>query len=705
MTSAFRLRQLAWLLLMGIGSPLLAADRLETVEVVDTSGPVYLETADDLEQQRQTIPGGTNLVDLEQATSLTTLSSALNYQPGVIVQEFFGGLDQPRLNVRGSGIQGNPVSRGVLLRQDHLPLNEADGSFIIGLLDLRNTALISINRGANSRVPGSFTLGGDLNFISWQGDTGTRMQMERGSFGQNAVLAVHSGAVDDLLYRLSLSEEKAEGYRHHSASDSRHYALSLAAPLLDGVQTQWSLNHADIGFEMPFVLTRERAENAPETVFGDGDALLDIGMNIYRRDPHRATTQTRLANRTRLLTARGEHSAGIYWQHTDDTFVDPFTWTATDTDTQGVQWIYDHTTNDYFRWEVGLDLNRSHMPRTWTGIHPLSGARIGSAFGDMDLVAANQALSVQTDLVLLPEWTLNAQWQWGESRRDIDDRLNGGGQDRTWHYSLPKLGLIYRPALSDSRWYANLSRSVEVPTFWELVGVDVNPLLTWLSTTRVQDLRVQEAVSGEVGVEHRLADGLSVQATVYRSHLQHELISTASQFGVIADTTNYDGRTVHQGIEFGLNGQQDWRRHGLDYRLSWTWSDFFFDEGIYAGNRIAGVPENLILAETLLRQGSFRFGPTLRWVPDDNPVDHANRLGQGEYLLLGFKADYHYRDRLRTWLELDNLADTRYNASFVVRSDSSATLPALLAGSDGDTLPTFLPGNGFSARLGVRLDF
>jgi len=38
------------------------------------------------------------------------------------MQELFGGNDQPRLNIRGSGIQDNPVSRGVQLFMMAYPL-------------------------------------------------------------------------------------------------------------------------------------------------------------------------------------------------------------------------------------------------------------------------------------------------------------------------------------------------------------------------------------------------------------------------------------------------------------------------------------------------------------------------------------------------------------------------------------------------------
>lgn len=694
------------------------AVELDTVQVIDAvDNSVFIEQEAELAERLATVPGGTNLVSLRESTKLTTLSDALNYQPGVIVQEFFGGLDQPRLNVRGSGIQGNPVARGVLLRQDHLPLNDADGSFIIGLLNLRDTAMVAVHRGANSRVPGSFTLGGDINFVSQQGSADARvdqirMGFETGSFGQQMIQGAYRSAAGPITGYGSFSEEHAEGFRHHSASRREQYHVNLSARLTDQLSNYSYLTYTDMGFEMPFVLPRATAESDPQRVFGDGvpisgilpddialpdfinpDAVANTLLNMYRRDPHRATRHTRVANNTTFWTQHSEQRFGIYWQQTDDAFVDPFNHIETDTTTQGAQWVIDLFPTEYFRYQIGLDYNRSDMPRTYTGNHPLNGSKIDPAFAVLDLYAENRAVSLAFDLVLVPSLALAGQWQRGESvRRAVEQRVQER-YDGHWHFSLSKLGLIYRPAPDGPRWFFNVSESIELPTFWEIVGVDVNPLFTWLSRARLQTLQPQEAVSVELGVDRKDSDTLAWELVAFRSEIEHELISTASQFGVIAQTDNYAGDTVHQGIELGINGRFELGQgqRQLIYRTSWTYSDFHFVDGEFAGNAIAGVPENLLMAELLLQQGRVRFGPNLRWVPDDNPVDHDNSLGQGSYSVWGFRLDAWYQQRLRTYVAVDNLLDDIHNASFVVRARSS------------EYLPTFLPGNGRSVTVGLQL--
>jgi iron complex outermembrane receptor protein len=123
----------------------------------DSATPLLSPSATRLRQQLERTPGGVNLVAPQEKVRLNTLQDAIGGEPGIVVQEFFGGQDQPRLNIRGSGIQSNPVNRGVLLLQDGLPLNEADGSFVISTLEPRNSALVSVRRGANAQSAASWT--------------------------------------------------------------------------------------------------------------------------------------------------------------------------------------------------------------------------------------------------------------------------------------------------------------------------------------------------------------------------------------------------------------------------------------------------------------------------------------------------------------------------------------------------------------------
>ncbi|MBB6181612.1 TonB-dependent receptor plug domain-containing protein [Pseudorhizobium flavum] len=83
------------------------------------------------------LPGGATAISSQDyaGSVAPTLSDALAGVPGVVLQDFFGGNDQPRIQIRGSGLQQNPVERGILVLRDGVPINRADGSYIAGFIN------------------------------------------------------------------------------------------------------------------------------------------------------------------------------------------------------------------------------------------------------------------------------------------------------------------------------------------------------------------------------------------------------------------------------------------------------------------------------------------------------------------------------------------------------------------------------------------
>lgn len=646
------------------------------------------------------VPGGSNLIEPQKESRLATLRDALDYQPGLIIQDFFGATDQPRLNIRGSGIQSNPVNRGVLLMQDGLPLNEADGSFIIGLLEPRNAALISVRRGANAGNPAATTLGGELDFQSLTGaDERGRLRLEAGGFGRQGWQLAAGGAGADLDGRISLSGDRFDGYRHHAASqrDSLHANVGWHGG--GSFENRSYLSWTDLRFQIPSVVPKDRIESDPQGVMGDGDSAQDKLLNVYKRDPRRAATQTRLANRSRWGDEALQQELGLYGQHTDDLFNNQTSHTVTDSRTLGAQWLLQGRPgggSGPLGYRLGLAWAGSDMARDLFATNPLNGQQM-QRFGHFDLRADNASASLNADWRAAPDWQLVGDLQWNHLARDAHDLSSGTALDQSWRFANPKLGLIWTPA-AGTRAYANLSRSHEAPTYWEIVSATVAPNKPAGASVALIKLDVQSASTLELGAQASLGGAAAWpqwSVTLYRSEIDDELISTTDADGIKVGTYNYVGGTRHQGLEAGLNGS--WRiaeAGALDYRASWTYSDFRFKGGEYAGKRIAGVPRHLLSAELLWAQGGWRFGPNLRWLPQDTPTDHANTPGteQDSYALLGLKLDWR-RQAWSAYVQADNLADTRYASSYAIRNRASATQPG------------YLPGVGRSVSAGLSYQF
>ena len=306
-----------------------------------------------------------------------------------------------------------------------------------------------------------------------------------------------------------------------------------------------------------------------------------------------------------------------------------------------------------------------------------------------------QALAA-ADWRLAPDWTLVGSLQWSRLTRDAHSRNSGAQLDQDWSFATPKIGVNWAASPSTRLW-ANVSRSQEAPTFWEIVSATVAPNSPATASADLVRLNLQRATTLELGGAGRWGEGASAvhwTAAVYRSVLADELMSTTDANGIKVGTYNYAGGTRHQGIEAGVSGSQRLALGALDYRASWTYSDFRFRGGEYAGKQIAGVPRHLLNAEVLYRIGAWRFGPNLRWLPGSTPTDHANTAGsaQDAYALLGLKAEW--RDGpWALYVQADNATDRRHASSYAIRNRATAEQPG------------YLPGLGRSLTAGLSYQF
>ena len=207
-------------------------------------------------------------------------------------------------------------------------------------------------------------------------------------------------------------------------------------------------------------------------------------------------------------------------------------------------------------------------------------------------------------------------------------------------------------------------------------------------------LEPQESITYEIGGRGRLNGLFGWDMSLYRSEIKKELIEYSPD-GISTYAYNYDGKTRHQGIELGLVG--DWNlasNYGdLHGRLSYTFNDFKFRERGYAGNRIAGVPRNMISASLKHEIGPWQFGINSRTAIGGTPTDHSNRIFYGGYSIFGASINYRINHNAYFYLQADNLTDKHYVAS--------SSTPAVAS-------PTgihYYPGNGRAVMVGFNATF
>ncbi len=281
-----------------------------------------------LARRIDSLAGGASLVSTEGIadTANPTLSRALATTPGVVIQSFFGGNDQPRIQIRGSGLQQNPVERGVLALHDGLPINRADGSYVVGFANPAQAEAIEVYRGYLANRLGATVLGGALNFISPTGASapGTRLSVSGGSFGQIGALGQFGwdGNDRDLLVQADVSQR--DGFRDYNNSRRAHAGGNLGFRLSEHFSLRLFADYTDLGFDVSGPLSAEQMRREPQSV-SIGPIItpsgpVNPGPNVIRDLPRRDAEQTLLGSR--LSGSFGAHILDLALGHsrTDDSF-------------------------------------------------------------------------------------------------------------------------------------------------------------------------------------------------------------------------------------------------------------------------------------------------------------------------------------------------------------------------------------------------
>ncbi len=652
------------------------------------------------------VAGGTNLIDLQEFKgSQASLAKVLISEPGSIVQELFGGNDQPRINIRGSGIQDNPVSRGIQLLYDGLSLNQADGSFIFGLLDPEQASSISVYRGANANRYGGTTLGGaiDFNLRNAINSPSSSASIELGSYQSRKLGFRLQNREDTWDYSLQTSYSESEGWRDHSNSKRSNLALNVGWDIKE-IENRTYINWTDNDFDIPFLLSKERSIDDPQSILGDYDTSFDQFMNIRNREPHRDTQQLRLANKSLWQTTNTEQSFGIYAEKIDDEFKNPVVQANTKSSNYGLDYAltyngYEDTGFDT-DYQIFVSLNSGSMPREHYSVAPSDG-RLLLKFADVDQEASNMVIGAQILHPITTKLQVVAALQWVENEREIIDQLNDGILDSTFSYSVlnPKLGIIYNAA-DNHRYYANISKSSESPTFWQLAISSPNPNDPLNAYLQINNLKMQTAQTFEIGTQ-RQGEYFSWQVGYYYAEVEDELISEVQDFAIDGTTVNYDHDTLHQGFELGINANTLTGIFNDDdyftFKVTYNWSDFTFDGGRYDKKHIAGVPEHLFYSEVGYSFSENLFlNINIRWQPEKTYVDHSNAgLTQDDYLLLGAKLIWKPTSKIDFFIDAQNLTGEVYQTAYVVRGFSA----------DDPNVPTFIPGPDFNLSANLTINW
>lgn len=581
-------------------------------------------------------PGGADIVDAAEFKDklAVSLRDALAFSPGVYAQPRFG--QEVRLSIRGSGISRGYHMRGLMLFQDGVPINLADNNGDFQELDPQVFQTIAIYRGANALRLGSSTLGGGIDALTPTGRSapGFEMKIDGGSFNTlrgKVAAGFETGRGDAWL---ALTGDTSDGDRDHAKRKSLRFNGNVGIRLTDRIETRFYANINSIDQELPGALTRAVALADPRRA----------SASTLAGDQQRDIDSVRLQNRTTIDLGSTRLAVGAFY-NAKQLF-------------HPIYQVLDQKSAD-----TGL-FARIDWAGGIGGVAVEASAGATARFGH---VAAKQFVNIagkrgaltsnvrqeartidtygEVRVAPLENVWLIAGGVYTHGRREVDNRLNAArsGQADYDPFS-PKFGLLWQAAPA-VQFYANYSRSVELPGYMELNQTPFGGLPGFV------DLDPQRAWTFEAGTRGHI--GIAEwDITVYRANVRGELLQFNTSVDIPAATFNA-GRTRHQGVEAALSlNLTPWATLRQAYQLN----DFRFrDDPDYGDNRLPVVARHLYRAELRLGTDRFNVTPNVEWAPNGAWADYKNMTRAPGYTLFGLTASAGMRDGISLFFDARNI--------------------------------------------------
>jgi iron complex outermembrane receptor protein len=281
----------------------------------------------------------------------------------------------------------------------------------------------------------------------------------------------------------------------------------------------------------------------------------------------------------------------------------------------------------------------------------------------------------------------------------LKDQFNKNDLDFSGRYDFdpvisPRAGLIFQ--LTDKNMvFLSVSHGFSTPKLEEtllpdgLINNDIEPETGW---------------NYELGSRGQLWRGLfNYEISAYIMDIENLLVARRTgddQFiGINA------GRTIHRGIEAGLNYfLVDHRSIQLRHSNSLSLNDYFFEDfedlnSDHSGNDLTGVPDKTFFSQLELNTSAGIYAFVNYQFTGKIPVNDSNSVYADSYQLVNFKTGYRKgfgkKWELNLYLGINNLFDEKY-----------ASMLQINAGSFGNAAPRYYyPGEPLNFYSGMYVKY
>jgi iron complex outermembrane receptor protein len=606
-----------------------------------------------------------------------SLDETLWLVPGLTVSNRNNPSQDPRISIRGFGARSAFGVRGIRVLRDGIPLTLPDGQTPVDYLDLESVGTVEVMRGSASALYGNAG-GGVVDIRSSDPlpvPASGALRLWTGEFGTRRIVAKGGGIAAGFGYQGNVARTESDGYRDYSRQRTTNGFGRLS---LDRGGNSYALDWMGVNTPLaqnPGALTRAQFETDP---------TLADPLSI-RKAAGKAVTQSQLGLTARHTGARAELEASAYAG--TRSLKNPLTFGVVDVGRSisggslratipasllGLDQRVTAGAEAQFQNDLRLNYtNCSDVPplTASTPTCPDPSSQRGVATLNQREVISSLGSYLRDELQLGERYSLTAAARADAVRFEVRDRLiNATNPNDSGHRLLdavsPMVGFLARLSPLHSA-YANISSAFETPTATELgnqpsgaAGIN-------------RELQPQRSTTYEVGLKGISARALQYNAAFFATSVHDELIPYDVPGGGGRRFYRNAGRTSRRGIELGGGATFAGLELGGAYTYAnYRFIDFTVDTAHYAGNRIPGIPRQVLQLTASQRSalGTLVAETTLA---DRMFVNDANSESSPGYAIVNARLLTHAAMGLsgaEVTFGAQNIFDTKYISSVSVNA-------------------------------------
>lgn len=627
-------------------------------------------------------------------------NNTLNRVPGVFMQS--GALNTNRITIRGIGSRNLFGTAKIRAYFKDIPLTNGTGETSIEDFELTSISRIEIIKGATSSIYGA-GLGGTINIIpenALLNQSSLNTELSIGSFGLiKGSINANFGAKKN-SFKVVYSNTHSDGYRENNEYNRQNFNLLSNHFLSKKDELSFLLSYIDLKAFIPSSINENSYLNSPKSAaftWKQAQGYEDSKHGVFG-----VSWNHQYSNKLKQITS-------IFTSFRNSYEPRPFNILEENTTAFGIRsrlLSYSKVFNKNLNWTLGLELFKdNYKSRTFDNLYetiPIgSGSIEGDKLSDFKEKRNYYNAFFEANYEVSKKTTITIGLNLNETAYDLKDRfpfsesnVDQSGKFKFKSVISPKLGISYLFSKSSS--------------FFTSISHGFSPIS--LNDTLLPDGQINTNLKPETGWNFEIGsrnslfnDRLQLNVALYRLDIKNLLVSRRTALDQFIGINA--GRTQHDGLEFAMNYKLIQKTSFLlstfiNYTLNdFTFKTFIDDQDNFSGNKLTGVPSNIINGGIDLDSKFGVYGNINFQHVGSMPMTDSNSLYSDSYNLtnikFGYQANLNKKLKLNIFFGLNNIFDEAYASQILINASSFG----------GNAPRYYYPGEPINYYSGVNLNY